>query len=90
MTTSTTAVVVPVFPPPPDDQDQAMLRWIMGDVEDPSIRSKKMLNSGSFSGRFGVIDQSFMSHLHLHLRNSFLRGKTELVGFFDVIILATS
>ncbi|PWA40141.1 Transcription factor GRAS [Artemisia annua] len=51
-----------------------MLRWIMGDVEDPSIGFNKMLNSGTtvtgpppdfeFSGGFGVVDQGFMTTHH--------------------------
>ncbi|KAI3711277.1 hypothetical protein L2E82_41251 [Cichorium intybus] len=49
-------------------QDQAMLRWIMGDVEDPSIGLNKMLqgNPGGapadfeFNGGFGVVDQGFI------------------------------
>ncbi|XP_071718241.1 scarecrow-like protein 6 [Rutidosis leptorrhynchoides] len=55
-------------------QNQAMLRWIMGDVEDPSIGLNKMLHvtSGAalsggapaeyeFNGGFGVVDQGFIS-----------------------------
>ncbi|KVH89215.1 Transcription factor GRAS [Cynara cardunculus var. scolymus] len=51
-------------------QDQAMLRWIMGDVEDPSMGLNKVLhgNGGGggggavdfeFNGGFGVVDQGF-------------------------------
>ncbi|KAL8192436.1 hypothetical protein R6Q57_027621 [Mikania cordata] len=49
-------------------QDQAMLRWIMGDVEDPSIGLNKMLHATTgapadfeFTGGFGVVDQGFPS-----------------------------
>nr|XP_043620406.1 scarecrow-like protein 6 [Erigeron canadensis] len=54
---------------PDSGQDQAMLRWIMGDVEDPSLGLNKMLHSTGgtnpadfdFSGGFGVVDQGFIS-----------------------------
>ncbi|KAK9056264.1 hypothetical protein SSX86_027354 [Deinandra increscens subsp. villosa] len=45
-------------------QDHAMLRWIMGDVEDPSMCLNKMLHAPSdfeFNGGFGVVDQGFIS-----------------------------
>lgn len=48
-------------------QDQAMLRWIMGDVDDPSMGLNKMLHAGGapadfeFNGGFGVVDQGFIS-----------------------------
>ncbi|XP_071700710.1 scarecrow-like protein 6 [Rutidosis leptorrhynchoides] len=55
-------------------QDQAMLRWIMGEVEDPSIGFNKLLHSTAgatvsgggpadyeFNGGFGVVDQGFIS-----------------------------
>ncbi|GJR98819.1 scarecrow-like protein 6 [Tanacetum coccineum] len=88
-TTAATAAVAPVFPPPPDDQDQAMLRWIMGDVEDPSIGFNKMLNSSGappdfdFSGGFGVVDQGFMTH-HQNQMFSPLSAETHLVSPFDI------
>ncbi|KAI3681545.1 hypothetical protein L6452_36344 [Arctium lappa] len=47
-------------------QDQAMLRWIMGDVEDPSMGLNKVLQGGGtaadfeFTGGFGVVDQGFI------------------------------
>ncbi|MFS7932780.1 putative transcription factor GRAS family [Helianthus anomalus] len=75
------------FPPPPvgittgnekcdwengdSGQDQAMLRWIMGDVEDPSLGLNKLLSTAAgggggggpadfeFNGGFGVVDQGF-------------------------------
>ncbi|XP_076942370.1 scarecrow-like protein 6 [Bidens hawaiensis] len=55
---------------PDSGQDQAMLRWIMGDVEDPSIGLNKLLTSTAvaaapaeyeFSGGFGSVDQGFIS-----------------------------
>ncbi|KAI3741207.1 hypothetical protein L1987_58877 [Smallanthus sonchifolius] len=53
-------------------QDHAMLRWIMGDVEDPSMGLNKMLQATAagvtgdpadfeFNGGFGVVDQGFTS-----------------------------
>ena len=47
-------------------QEQSILRWIMGDVEDPSVGLNKLLQSGGggppdfeFSSGFGVVDQGF-------------------------------
>ncbi|KAL2476618.1 GRAS domain-containing protein [Abeliophyllum distichum] len=52
-------------------QEQSILRWIIGDVEDPSMRSlNKVLQIDSgmpaavaanfeFNGGFGVVDQTF-------------------------------
>nr|UIX27131.1 SCL6b [Chrysanthemum lavandulifolium] len=71
-----------------------MLRWIMGDVEDPSIGFNKMLTSGTvtgappdfdFSGGFGVVDQGFMTHHHQNQMFSPLSAaETHLVSPFDI------
>ncbi|XP_047314969.1 scarecrow-like protein 6 [Impatiens glandulifera] len=49
-------------------QEQSILRWIMGDMEDPSLGLNKLLQTGNgqapdydFSGGFGVVDQGFPS-----------------------------
>ncbi|THG01244.1 hypothetical protein TEA_008040 [Camellia sinensis var. sinensis] len=49
-------------------QEQSVIRWIMGDVDDPSMGLNKLLQSGGggaqppefeFHGGFGVVDQGF-------------------------------
>ncbi|KAF8412415.1 hypothetical protein HHK36_000379 [Tetracentron sinense] len=46
-------------------QEQSLLRWIMGDVDDPSLGLKQMLQGGGgppdFEGNagFGIVDQGF-------------------------------
>ncbi|XP_022895751.1 scarecrow-like protein 6 isoform X1 [Olea europaea var. sylvestris] len=50
-------------------QEQSILRWIMGDVDDPEISLNKVLQFGTappppmaeseFNGGFGVVDQAF-------------------------------
>jgi len=52
-------------------QEQSVFRWIMGDVEDPSMGLNKLLQSGGggvpppstaefeFNGGFGIVDQGF-------------------------------
>ncbi|KAI3804233.1 hypothetical protein L1987_25623 [Smallanthus sonchifolius] len=47
-------------------QEQSILRWIMGDVEDPSMGLNKMLHGGGtaddveHSAGFGVVDQGYL------------------------------
>ncbi|KAM0030624.1 putative transcription factor GRAS family [Helianthus debilis subsp. tardiflorus] len=48
-------------------QEQSILRWIMGDVEDPSMGLNKMLHGGAtaedgggMSTGFGVVDQGYL------------------------------
>lgn len=45
-------------------QEQSILRWIMGDVDDPSIGLNKLLQTGAqpdfeFAAGFGAVDQGF-------------------------------
>ncbi|XP_043716066.1 scarecrow-like protein 6 [Telopea speciosissima] len=49
-------------------QEQSLLRWIMGDVEDPSSGLKQLLQSGGGSefeanAGFGIVDQGFSFEL---------------------------
>ncbi|XP_042494922.1 scarecrow-like protein 27 [Macadamia integrifolia] len=50
-------------------QEQSLLRWIMGDVEDPSSGLKQLLQSGGGSefeanAGFGIVDQGFTFELN--------------------------